>query len=446
MKAEAYCQKLLDEMKAKHQDKEEFIQAISEFLSSIVPYLDEHPEVIEQNIIKVLLEPERIIQFRVPWMDDQGKWQVNLGYRAQYNSALGPYKGGIRFHPSVNESIVRFLGFEQIFKNALTSLPIGGGKGGADFDPKGKSEAEIMRFCQSFMTELQKYIGPNTDVPAGDMGVGPREIGYFYGQYKRLNPYEPGVLTGKPVSMWGSYARTEATGYGLLYMVENVLAAEGDSIEGKRVLISGKGNVGYHAAVKARDLGAIVVGISGSSAAIYNEKGIDFDRLKEMVDNRLDFKVMTLAEGTELYEDASIFTIEKPFDIALPCATQNEIDLEIAQNMIHQGVTYVCEGANMPCKDEAVHLFKKENVIFVPAKAANAGGVAVSALEMSQNSQRLQWTFEEVDGHLKEIMADIFELISQTAEQYAEKGDYVSGANIAGCKRVVETMQAQGLV
>lgn len=446
MTAEAYCQKLLDQVKEKHAGKEEFIQAVSEFLTSIVPYLDEHPEIIEQNIIKVLLEPERIIQFRVPWMDDEGKWQVNLAYRAQYNSALGPYKGGIRFHPTVNESIIRFLGFEQIFKNALTFLPIGGGKGGSDFNPKGKSEAEIMRFCQSFMTELQKYIGPDTDVPAGDMGVGPREIGYFYGQYKRLNPYEPGVLTGKPPAMWGSYGRPEATGYGLLYMTENTLKEHGDSIEGKRVLVSGKGNVGYNAAVKAKALGATVVGISGSQGGVYNENGIDFDILKDMVDQGKDFKDMDLSDGSELYEDRSIFSINKPFDIALPCATQNEINKEIAENMISQGVKYVLEGANMPCYDEAVHLFRDEGIIFVPGKAANAGGVAVSALEMSQNSQRLQWTFEEVDAQLKDIMADIFELISQTAEQYAEKGDYVAGANIAGCKRVVETMRLQGLV
>lgn len=446
MKAEAYCQNLLDNVKEKHQEKPEFIQAVSEFLTSIVPYLEEHQEIIDRNVVDILLEPERIIQFRIPWQDDQGTWQVNLGYRVQYNSALGPYKGGIRFHPTVNESIVRFLGFEQIFKNALTFLPIGGGKGGSDFNPKGRSEAEIMRFCQSFMTELQKYIGPDQDVPAGDMGVGAREIGYFYGQYKRLNQYEPGVLTGKPVSMWGSYARTEATGYGLLYMTENTLAAHEDTIQGKRVVVSGKGNVGYNAAVKARDLGAVVVAISGSSGAVYNEKGINFDTLKDMIDNRKDFSDMELSPGSEFVEAKSIFMLDKPFDIALPCATQNEIDEEVANNMIKQGVKYVLEGANMPTYDQAIQLFKQNKIIFVPGKAANAGGVAVSALEMSQNSQRLQWTFEEVDSQLKDIMKNIFDLISGTARHYAEKGDYVAGANIAGFMRVVDAMQMQGLV
>lgn len=446
MKAEAYCQNLLDNVKEKHQEKPEFIQAVSEFLTSIVPYLEEHQEIIDRNVVDILLEPERIIQFRIPWQDDQGTWQVNLGYRVQYNSALGPYKGGIRFHPTVNESIVRFLGFEQIFKNALTFLPIGGGKGGSDFNPKGRSEAEIMRFCQSFMTELQKYIGPDQDVPAGDMGVGAREIGYFYGQYKRLNQYEPGVLTGKPVSMWGSYARTEATGYGLLYMTENTLAAHEDTIQGKRVVVSGKGNVGYNAAVKARDLGAVVVAISGSSGAVYNEKGINFDTLKDMIDNRKDFSDMELSPGSEFVEAKSIFMLDKPFDIALPCATQNEIDEEVANNMIKQGVKYVLEGANMPTYDQAIQLFKQNKIVFVPGKAANAGGVAVSALEMSQNSQRLQWTFEEVDSQLKDIMKNIFDLISGTARHYAEKGDYVAGANIAGFMRVVDAMQMQGLV
>lgn len=446
MKAEAYCQNLLDNVKEKHQEKPEFIQAVSEFLTSIVPYLEEHQEIIDRNVVDILLEPERIIQFRIPWQDDQGTWQVNLGYRVQYNSALGPYKGGIRFHPTVNESIVRFLGFEQIFKNALTFLPIGGGKGGSDFNPKGRSEAEIMRFCQSFMTELQKYIGPDQDVPAGDMGVGAREIGYFYGQYKRLNQYEPGVLTGKPVSMWGSYARTEATGYGLLYMTENTLAAHEDTIQGKRVVVSGKGNVGYNAAVKARDLGAVVVAISGSSGAVYNEKGINFDTLKDMLDNRKDFSDMELSPGSEFVEAKSIFMLDKPFDIALPCATQNEIDEEVANNMIKQGVKYVLEGANMPTYDQAIQLFKQNKIVFVPGKAANAGGVAVSALEMSQNSQRLQWTFEEVDSQLKDIMKNIFDLISGTARHYAEKGDYVAGANIAGFMRVVDAMQMQGLV
>lgn len=446
MTAQAYCQSLLDNVKERHQDKPEFIQAVSEFLKSIVPYLEEHPEIIERNVVDILLEPERIIQFRVPWQDDAGTWQVNLGYRVQYNSALGPYKGGIRFHPTVNESIVRFLGFEQIFKNALTFLPIGGGKGGSDFNPKGRSEAEIMRFCQSFMTELQKYIGPDQDVPAGDMGVGAREIGYFYGQYKRLNQYEPGVLTGKPVSMWGSYARPEATGYGLLYMAENTLAAHGDTLEGKRVVVSGKGNVGYNAAVKAKELGAVVVAISGSTGGVYNENGISFETLKDMVDNRKDFTDMALSPGSEFVEAKSIFMVDKPFDIALPCATQNEIDGEVAANMINQGVKYVLEGANMPTYDQAIQLFRDKDIVFVPGKAANAGGVAVSALEMSQNSQRLQWTFEEVDSQLKDIMKNIFNLIDETSARYAEKGDYVAGANIAGFMRVIDAMQMQGLV
>ena len=446
MTAQAYCQSLLDNVKKRHQDKPEFIQAVSEFLKSIVPYLEEHPEIIDRNVVDILLEPERIIQFRVPWQDDAGTWQVNLGYRVQYNSALGPYKGGIRFHPTVNESIVRFLGFEQIFKNALTFLPIGGGKGGSDFNPKGRSEAEIMRFCQSFMTELQKYIGPDQDVPAGDMGVGAREIGYFYGQYKRLNQYEPGVLTGKPVSMWGSYARPEATGYGLLYMAENTLAAHGDTLEGKRVVVSGKGNVGYNAAVKAKELGAVVVAISGSTGGVYNENGISFETLKDMVDNRKDFTDMALSPGSEFVEAKSIFMVDKPFDIALPCATQNEIDGEVAANMIKQGVEYVLEGANMPTYDQAIQLFKDNDIVFVPGKAANAGGVAVSALEMSQNSQRLQWTFEEVDSQLKDIMKNIFNLIDETSARYAEKGDYVAGANIAGFMRVIDAMQMQGLV
>lgn len=438
-----YLKNVLNKVEEKYAGEPEFTQAVREFLPSIEAYVDQHSEIEENNLLELIVEPERIIQFRVPWQDDNNRWQVNTAYRVQFNSALGPYKGGMRFNPSVTPSVVKFLGFEQTFKNALTYLPIGGGKGGADFDPKGKSDAEIMRFCQSLMTELQKYIGPSMDVPAGDMGVGKREVGYLYGQYKRLNQAEPGVLTGKPVNSWGSLGRTEATGYGVLYFAKNLLEDKGESLEGKRVVISGKGNVAYYAAEKAIELGATVIAMSDTTGYIYQDNGIDLEVIKDIVDNNDSFSDLT--DGT-FVANASAFMVEAPFDLALPCATQNEVGLEEAKNIVKQGAKYVLEGANMPNTDEAVAYYKDNNVIFGPGKAVNAGGVAVSALEMTQNSQRLSWTFEEVDEQLKSIMENIYKLVSETASKYGVGNDLQLGANIAGFMRVSEAMIQQGLV
>lgn len=435
-------------MKAKHQEKAEFIQAVEEFLPTLEPYIEEHPEVIEHNLLSIIVEPERVIQFRVTWQDDQGKWQVNRAYRVQFNSAIGPYKGGLRFHPSVNESILRFLGFEQIFKNGLTGLPIGGGKGGSDFDPKGKSDAEIMRFCQSFMTELQKYIGADTDVPAGDIGVGAREIGYMFGQYKRLNHFSAGILTGKPLNSWGSLVRKEATGYGVVYFVDNALKDRGETFEGKRVVVSGSGNVSIYAIQKAQELGAHVVTASDSSGYIYDEEGIDLELVKEIKEVRRGrIKEYVDEKPNAVYvEGESVWTVDTNYEIALPCATQNEIDEALAHHLVKSGVKIVAEGANMPSNKDALEVFSKNSILHCPGKAANAGGVAVSALEMAQNSARLTWSFDRVDDELKRIMKDIYQTCSNTAEKYATRDDLMSGANIAGFDRVIQAMIAQGLV
>ncbi|TFZ39740.1 NADP-specific glutamate dehydrogenase, partial [Vagococcus xieshaowenii] len=429
-----YIDAIRQKVRTLNEGQNEYIQAVEEFLPTIAAYLEQNPQVEANNLLDLLLEPERIIQFRVPWQDDQGKWQVNRGYRVQYNSAIGPYKGGLRFHPTVNLSIMKFLAFEQIFKNSLTGLPIGGGKGGSDFDPKGKSDAEIMRFCQSFMTELQKYIGADTDVPAGDIGVGHREIGYLYGQYKRLNQFSAGVLTGKPVDMWGSLARTEATGYGLVYFVKHLLADRGDSFAGKKVVISGSGNVAIYAIQKAQALGATVLACSDSSGYIYDPEGLDLaiiKDLKEVKRARISSYVDERPNAT-FFEGQSIWSIATKYDIALPCATQNEINAELAKTMIANGVFLIAEGANMPSDLAAIELYREQGILFGPAKAANAGGVAVSALEMSQNSQRLPWTFEEVDAKLDAIMKNIYENCRDTADKYGAAGDLVTGANIAG--------------
>ncbi len=445
--AKAYIDQVLAETKEKHAGKEEFIQAVEEFLPTLEPYLNDHTEIVEKNLLSLIVEPERLIQFRVPWQDDEGKWQVNRAYRVQYNSAIGPYKGGLRFHPTTNESIVRFLGFEQIFKNSLTGLPIGGGKGGSDFDPKGKTDAEVMRFCQSFMTEFQKHIGPDIDVPAGDIGVGGREIGFLFGQYKRLNGFSAGVLTGKPVSSWGSLARTEATGYGLVYFVQNALEDRNDSFKGKKVVVSGSGNVSIYAIQKAQELGATVLTCSDSSGYIYDPEGIDLELVKDIKEVRRGrIKEYLEQHPDATYVEGSVWSLKESYDIALPCATQNEIDAELAQKMADAGVKIVAEGANMPSSKEAIDLYQDQNILYCPGKAANAGGVAVSALEMAQNSARLAWSFERVDDELKSIMKNIYTACSETAIKYAEKDNLMAGANIAGFDRVVQTMLSQGLV
>ncbi|CYX84553.1 glutamate dehydrogenase [Streptococcus suis] len=394
-----------------------------------------------------IVEPERIISFRVPWTDKDGNVQVNRGYRVQFNSAVGPYKGGLRFHPTVNQSILKFLGFEQIFKNVLTGLPIGGGKGGSDFDPKGKTDAEIMRFCQSFMTELQKHIGPSLDVPAGDIGVGGREIGYMYGQYKRLRQFDAGVLTGKPLGFGGSLIRPEATGYGLVYFTDNMLAANGKSFKDQTVLISGSGNVAQYAVQKATELGAKVISVSDSNGYIIDETGIDFDLLVDIKEKRRARLTEYAAEkSTAKYFKGSVWNYDGKADIALPCATQNEINGKQAAALVKNGVYCVAEGANMPSDLDAIKVYKENGVLYGLAKAANAGGVAVSALEMSQNSLRLSWTREEVDGRLKDIMANIFNTAKETAEKYDLGTDYLAGANIAAFEQIADSMIAQGLV
>ncbi|MDT2827822.1 MAG: NADP-specific glutamate dehydrogenase [Enterococcus viikkiensis] len=447
MEVREYVEQVQKNLAAKDPNQEEFLQAVEEFLPSVIPFLEEHPEYVEKNILELILEPERMIQFRVPWQDDAGNWQVNRGYRVQFNSALGPYKGGLRFHPSVNLSILKFLGFEQIFKNSLTDLPIGGGKGGSDFDPKKKSDAEIMRFCQSFMTELSKHIGPNLDVPAGDIGVGGREIGYLFGQYKRLCEYDMGVLTGKPVGFNGSLVRTEATGYGTVYFVKHLLEDRGDSFEEKKVLVSGSGNVAIYAIEKAHELGAIAITCSDSDGYIYDEEGIDLDLLKEIKEVRRERLTEYVKErSTAKYYEGSVWDLETAADIALPCATQNEIDGKKAEILVKNGVKVVAEGANMPSTMDAVKLYFENDILYGSGKAANAGGVAVSALEMSQNAQRLAWTKEEVDSKLDDIMKNIYETCRDTAEKYAEKDNFAVGANIAGFEKVAAAMLAQGLV
>ncbi|MDD5940478.1 MAG: NADP-specific glutamate dehydrogenase [Lachnospiraceae bacterium] len=447
----SYVEEVYAKLEAKHPHEPEFLEAAKRILDSIAPIVDANEEKYRSvSLLERLVEPERIITFRVPWVDDQGKTQVNLGYRVQFNSAIGPYKGGLRFHPSVNQSILKFLGFEQIFKNSLTGLPIGGGKGGSDFDPKGKSDAEVMRFCQSFMTELFKYIGKDEDVPAGDIGVGGREIGYLYGQYKRITGLYEGVLTGKGLSYGGSLARTEATGYGLVYITRDMVEAAGKDLKGKTIVISGSGNVAQYACQKAQQLGAKVVTMSDSNGYVYDPNGIQLDVVFDIKQgHRGRIKEYVQKVPTAVYHEG-----QKPWgekcDIALPCATQNEINGEAAKTLIANGCWCVAEGANMPSDADAIDAYEKaraeKGFLFMPAKAANAGGVAVSALEMSQNSERLSWTFEEVDGRLEGIMSGIYSKVSTAAKKYGHEGDFVVGANIAGFEKVADAMVAQGNV
>ncbi|WP_068620895.1 NADP-specific glutamate dehydrogenase [Paenibacillus tuaregi] len=446
--AQQYVNEVYETVTKRNPGEEEFHQAVKEILDSLAPVFAKHPKYRQHSILERIVEPERLISFRVPWIDDQGRVQVNRGFRVQFNSAIGPYKGGLRFHPSVNASIIKFLGFEQIFKNSLTGQPIGGGKGGSDFDPKGKSDNEIMKFTQSFMTELFKYIGPDEDVPAGDIGVGAREIGYMFGQYKRLRGgNEAGVLTGKGLTYGGSLTRTEATGYGLVYFTQEMLASKGETFEGKTVVVSGSGNVSIYAIQKAQELGAKVVAASDSNGYIYDRNGINLatlQRLKEVERKRIK-EYVNEHPGAEYYEGCSgIWTI--PCDIALPCATQNEIDEQAARTLAANGVKYVAEGANMPSTLEAIEVYLNEGIYFGPAKAANAGGVAVSALEMAQNSARLAWSFEEVDAKLHVIMKNIYDNSVKAAEEYGHPGNLVVGSNIAGFLKVADTMIAHGVV
>ena len=438
---------VLETVKKRNAGEPEFIQAVSEVLESLEPVVERRPDLVEAGVIDRLVEPERQIIFRVPWVDDNGKTQVNRGFRVQYNSAIGPYKGGIRLHPSVYIGIIKFLGFEQIFKNSLTTLPMGGGKGGSDFDPKGKSDGEVMRFCQSFMTELYRHIGSDCDVPAGDIGTGAREIGYMFGQYKRLQNEFTGVLTGKGLTFGGSLARTEATGFGLCYFTNEMLKANGKSFEGKTVVISGSGNVAIYATQKATELGAKVVALSDSNGYIYDENGIDLaavKQLKEVERKRIKEYVADHPNATYTEGCSGIWSI--PCDIALPCATQNEIDKASAELLVKNGCFAVAEGANMPSTPEAIEVYLSNGLLYGPAKAANAGGVATSGLEMSQNSARLSWTFEEVDAKLQEIMKSIFKSCDEAAKEYGLEGNYMAGANIAGFLKVAEAMKAQGCV
>ena len=443
----SYVDEVLARVKTKNASQPEFLQAGEEVLDSLRPAVEANEEKFKKEaLLERITEPERQIIFRVPWVDDNGQVQVNTGYRVQFNSAIGPYKGGLRLHPSVNIGIIKFLGFEQIFKNSLTGLPIGGGKGGSDFDPKGKSDREIMAFCQSFMTELYRHIGADTDVPAGDIGTGAREIGFMYGQYKRLKGVYEGVLTGKGLSYGGSLARTEATGYGLLYLTEEMLKCNGNDIAGKTVAVSGAGNVAIYATQKAQELGAKVVTVSDSTGWIYDPEGIDVALLKEVK----EVKRARLTEyaanrpSAEYHEGKGVWTVK--CDVALPCATQNELNLEDAKALVANGVIAVAEGANMPTTLDATKYLQENGVLFAPGKAANAGGVATSALEMSQNSERLSWTFEEVDAKLKNIMVNIFHNLDNAAKKYGFEGNYVVGANIAGFEKVADAMTAQGIV
>lgn len=448
MEAKEYVKEIKKKIHEKDQGQVEYLQAVDEFLPTIELFLKENPAFIKANVLGILIEPERILQFRVPWQDDLGNWQVNRGYRVQYNSAIGPYKGGLRFHPSVNLSVMKFLAFEQIFKNSLTGLAIGGGKGGSDFDPKGKSDAEVMRFCQSFMIELQKHIGPNTDVPAGDIGVGAREIGYLFGMYKRLRNYDAGVLTGKPLGYWGSQGRTEATGYGCVYFVKHLLEDLHDSFKGKKVIASGSGNVSIYAMEKAKALGAIVLTCSDSNGFVYDPDGIDVELVKELKEKNREriSKYVETHQGAVYYASQSVWNFEIAYDIALPCATQNEINEKQAKLLVKNGGKIVAEGANMPCTLDAVAVFDKAGVTYCPGKAVNAGGVAVSALEMSQNAERLAWSFEKVDRMLAEIMRRIYETCRDTANKYNVPNNFVAGANIAGFEKVAKAMLSQGLI
>lgn len=448
MNGREYVNEVLAKVKERNKGEEEFIDAVTEVLESLIPVFDKNPDYIKEGILERIVEPERQIFFRVPWVDDNGKVQVNRGFRVQFNSAIGPYKGGLRFHPSVNQSIIKFLGFEQIFKNSLTGLPIGGGKGGSDFDPKGKSDREVMRFCQSFMAELCKHIGSDIDVPAGDIGVGGREIGYMYGYYKKIrNTSEQGVLTGKGLSYGGSLGRKEATGYGLVYFTEEMLKDNGTSFDGKTVVISGSGNVAIYAAEKAKELGAKVVALSDSNGYIYDENGINLDVVKDIKEvKRGRIKEYLNYVSTAKYEEGCKNIWKIKCDIALPCATQGEIDEESAKILIGNGGKAVSEGANMPSTLEAIKVFQDNKIMFGPAKAANAGGVACSALEMSQNSIRLSWTKEEVLEKLKDIMVMIYKNASEASKEYGDEGNILMGANIAGFLKVCDAMMAQGIV
>ena len=443
----SYVESVLTRLKEQNPNEPEFHQAATEVLNSLQCAIDANPAYEKAGLLERLVEPERTILFRVPWVDDQGNVHVNKGYRVQFNSAIGPYKGGLRFHPSVNLSIIKFLGFEQIFKNSLTGLPIGGGKGGSNFDPKGKSDNEIMRFCQSFMTELYRHIGADTDVPAGDIGVGAREIGFLFGQYKRIRDEHVGVLTGRGLSYGGSLATKEATGYGLVYITEEALKSRGDSLKGKTCVISGSGNVAIYACEKAMELGAKVVAMCDSNGYIYDRNGIRLDvvkQIKEVERGRIK-EYADRVKGSEYHEGCKgIWTI--PCNVALPCATQNELDEESAKILVKNGVTLVGEGANMPTTLQATHILQEAGVVFLPGKAANAGGVATSALEMAQSSGRLFWSFEEVDAKLRTIMVNIFKNIDAAAKKYGFEGNYVVGANIAGFEKVAEAMMAHGVV
>lgn len=441
-----YTERIIEEVKAKNPEQPEFIQAVTEVMQSLEPVIEAHPEYEKASLLERLVEPERVIIFRVPWVDDAGNVQVNRAFRVQFNSAIGPYKGGLRLHPSVNLGIIKFLGFEQIFKNSLTTLPMGGGKGGCDFNPKGKSDMEVMRFCQAFMTELQRHIGADTDVPAGDIGTGAREIGFMFGQYKKIRNVFEGVLTGKGLSFGGSLARTEATGYGLVYIVDEYLKSKGETLQGKTVCISGSGNVAIYAAQKSIQLGAKPVTMSDSTGWIHDPAGIDVDlvkQIKEVERGRIS-EYAQRKSGVEYHEGRGVWSV--PCDIALPCATQNEVFLDDVQTLVKNGCTLLAEGANMPTTIEATEYLQDNGVAFIPGKAANAGGVATSGLEMSQNSERLSWTFEEVDAKLKGIMVNIFHAIDDAAKRYGHEGDYVMGANIAGFEKVADAMMAEGVV
>ncbi|MDH5106820.1 NADP-specific glutamate dehydrogenase [Lentilactobacillus diolivorans] len=445
--AKSYIQSVEDDIQRRDPDQVEFQEAVFTVLDSLEPVLEQHPEYIKANLLAQLVEPERAIQFRVPWQSDDGQFHVNRGWRVQFNSAIGPYKGGLRLHPSVTLSVVKFLGFEQILKNSLTGLPIGGAKGGSDFDPKGKSDSEVMRFCQSFMTELQRHIGPDLDVPAGDIGVGGREIGYLFGAYKRLNGYQNGVLTGKGLTFGGSLARTEATGFGLLYYTNALVKAQGDTLTGKKIKVSGAGNVATYAIQKATELGAKVITCSDSDGYVYDPSGIDYkivQQIKEVERGRI--KEYADRVATAQYHEGSVWDFDVDYDLALPCATQNEINQQQAGLIAKDGAKYLCEGANMPSDPQAIATYRKNGIVFGPAKAANAGGVAVSALEMSQNSERLSWSFETVDNRLHDIMEDIFEKSEAADKKYHLDKNYQAGANIAGFEKVAEAMLAQGLV
>lgn len=442
-----YIQNVLSQLKERNPGEKEFHQAATEILLTLEPVLARHPEYEAAALLERFVEPERAILFRVPWTDDSGKVHVNRGYRVQFNSAIGPYKGGLRFHPSVNLSVIKFLGLEQILKNSLTGLPIGGAKGGSDFDPKGKSDHEVMVFCQSFMTELYRHIGADTDVPAGDIGVGAREIGYLYGQYKRICDESTGVLTGRGLSYGGSLIRKEATGYGLIYITEEAMRLRGDSLSGKTVIISGSGNVAIYACEKAQQLGAKVVAMYDSDGCIYDEKGINLEVIRQIKEQeRGRIKEYANRVAGSVYKPGCKNIWDISCDVAFPCATQNEIDADDAKKLITHGVKYVAEGANMPSTLEAIDEFKRAGVIFLPAKAANAGGVATSALEMAQASGRMFWTAEKVDAKLKEIMINIYHNIDRAASEYGFAGDYVMGANIAGFEKVADAMFAQGIV